>query len=335
MNLMTCTRGPMMSMLNKVSAIIDNTSQDNILYKQKYIQYRDDYFSKVYWNYFPATDKYFFEGNPSFLHEYKNMFDCGSFPLIMARDGYVGILEFFFENPKPPRDFKSVILINKKFEKLIPKKWKDNVAVYSISANRKITKSDSKRFLIIYGNTGEDIFWKDDPKILAKKYAEIASEFDDVICILPQKEPLLSSYIEQVKNHNLTLLKEIYRNFGFDVKIAYNFNKFFENNKVKHFSFLNIDQNNVFVSDSYYDYFLSCKKGYSLNNQNNFSTNCLRYSLSQYHEVVIEEASLGESLFPEFFIQYKMFAGRTMSLYDIYQSKLFKKLYIKYFFKDI
>jgi hypothetical protein len=318
-------------MLNKVREIISSNTNDDILYKKWDTQHRDEYFSKVYWHYHPSTEKYFFEGNPSFLHEYKNLFDCGRFPIITLRDGFVGILEFFLVHPTPPKDFKSMVLINKKFASLIPIKWKEYVLSYVVTAREQKNKDIDQDLLLLYGFGTEDTFWEKSPKELLNEYAEISKGYKETICIFPQRESLLSTSREQTKNYAIELIKETYRNFGFDVKLALDFKAFFSNNEFTNFSFLGLDKSNVFVADSYFEHFLYSSGGQSLNKKQTIGSDFLEYNLSANHKIVIEEVNFDESIFAEFYIQYRILGRTDLSIYQIYQSPEFKKMFLKYF----
>lgn len=318
-------------MLDKVKEIISNSSEDEILYKKWDTAHRSDYFSKVYWHYHPATEKYFFEGNPSFSHEYKNMFDCGRFPIIMLRDGYVGVLEFFILHPKPPRDFRSIVAINKKFTSLVPEKWKGYVVSYSVKQREDTRVKDSSELLVVYGFGTEDIFWKQSAEELIAEVANVSKGFKETVCIFPQRESMLSSGKEQVKNHALELIKRTYQHFGFDVKLAMNFRGFFNNNQVEEFSFLGLDKNKAFISDNYFEHYMYSKGGRSLNEQEQVCSDNIEYNLSRFHKISFEDIDYSKCIFPEFYIQYKLLGGKDVSMYKIYQSEVFKKLFLKYF----
>jgi hypothetical protein len=322
-------------MLSKIKEIIAANTEDDILYKKWDTKHKDEYFSKVYWHYHPATEKYFFEANPSFFHEYKNMFDCGRFPLVMLRDGFVGILEFFLVHPIPPKDFRSIVLINKRFSRLIPLKWKNYVVTYSITERKQDIIKEKNDLLVIYGFGTEDVFWGKSPRKLLEKYASISQEYKQTVCVFPQRESMLSSEKEQSKNYALQLIKETYKNFGFDVKMALDSQKFFENNKLDNFSFINLDQLGVFISDNYIDHYLYRSGGRSLNTVYPREEEALEYNLSANHKVIIEEVNFNDNVFSEFYIQYRILGAKELSLYKVYQSMTFKELFLKHFTSNI
>lgn len=326
----------MMSTLNKVRTMIQNYEESDILYKKWDIRHRDEYFSRVYWNQMPALEKYFFEANPSYFYEYQNMFDIGRYPLVMIRDGYVGILDFFFMHPVPTKDMPTIFMIPKKYKRLVPKKWKEQVVFYTIEENKK--SEDTKKLLIVHGPGLEDVFWKRTPEDIVSDLANLSTEYKKVYLLLPQRDSFLSTPKEQRNLYWLQLIKNVYKHFGFDVQMSLEISAFLkklESKKVlSNFSFINIDQNQVFNADNYIDHYLWSKGGHRIElEKENVLPNSdeVEYSLSPFHKIKISEYDVEESLFGEFYIIFKMMRKEGSSIYDIYQSRKFKELFIKYF----
>lgn len=321
-----------MSMLNNIKEIIDSNGDGDILYKKWDVQFRDDYFSQVYWSYFPVTQKYYFEGNPSFSYEYKNLFDIGRYPITTLRDGFVGLLEFFLLHPTPTSDFRSKILIHKKFERIVPKQWKDFVACYSINSRRKRSVVPaSEQTLIIHGLGLEECFWKSSPIEIAQNLQKKASGFKEVKFLIPQRESLMSSKENQEKKFNVALLKAIYEVFGFDIEIEMNVEDFLEKFKSKKFSFLNLDSSMAFIADNYIDHFLFSIGGNCLNEEISIDRDFIEFNLSHYHKITIEEISFTENIFSRFYLPHKLSGRKEISIYDVYQSKLFQKNFTEFF----
>ena len=320
----------MMSMLNKIKQIIDSNGYGDILYKKWDVQFRDDYFGQVYWSYFPITEKYYFEGNPAFSYEYKNLFDIGRYPITTFRDGFVGLLEFFLVHPLPSKDFRSKILIHKKFETIVPKQWKDFVACYSLKP-RKVKLRATKETLVIHGLGLEECFWQKTPIELARELKEKSRGFKEVQFLIPQRESLMSSKLNQEKKFNVALLKAIYEIFGFDIKIEMNTEEFFKKFKLKNFAFLNLDSSKAFIADNYIDHYFFSIGGECLNEQYTEAENNLDYNLSHHHKISIEEIDTTKSVFSQFYMPHKLSGRKEVSVYDVYQSKHFQKSFIEHF----
>ena len=81
-----------MTILNEIKSIINsNYLNSETLYNKWKVNFRDEHFEEIYWDNYPFMDKYYFEANPSYLYEYEDMFDLGRYPLVMLRDGLLGI----------------------------------------------------------------------------------------------------------------------------------------------------------------------------------------------------------------------------------------------------
>lgn len=320
-------------MLNKIEEILNSiTPEQDLLYKKWNIQHRDEFFTQIYWSYHPETEKYFFEGNPAFSYEYKNIFDFGRYPITMLRDGFVGVLEFFLLHPIPPKDFKSVILIHKKYERLIPKSWKDQVACYEIQ-QREDTFERQNNFLFCYGTATEQLFWNQSVDELAQKLSTEVKKYSDFLLYLPIRDSHLSSS-PQKKMHYLELLKELYRNIGFDIPIVHDsFDKILKRLETKNFDFLSMDTGKVFIADDYNSHVLFSLGGNQIVQKTYFeeSDDLMVCNLSSNHCIKVGEAQLGNTLFPEFFVDFKFNGQKTRSIYEVFKDLSFQEKFRKYF----
>ncbi len=319
-----------MSMLNKIEQIIDSNGHGEIHYKKWDVEFRDDYFDKVYWSYFPITKKYYFEANPSFSYEYKNLFDLARYPMTLLRDGYVGLLDLFLTHPIPNSDIKTFILIDKKFESLIPKQWKKQVACYSIGPIKEKFQKKGET-VIVHGLGVEETFWKESPKSLIENIKKITKEYKKIIFLTPQRESLMSTRDNQIKKYDLALFKALHEVYGFDIEIEMQSEEYLSKFKMKEFSFYNINQSKVFVADDFIDHFFYSKGGYSLNQMNEIGEERLKYKLSRYHEISIENPSSKEGDFSKLYLPFKMSKKTDVSIYDIFQSDFYRKYFIANF----
>jgi hypothetical protein len=320
-----------MSILSEIKEHIVNTHSDDIHYKKWHVGFRDEYFKEIYWSYYPITQKYFFEANPTFLYEYRSIEDMQRYPLILVRDGFVGILDFFLVNPSPAKFFKTILLIEKKFEKLVPKQWLKQVAVYEVYSTKK--EEAKKENLLIHGQGMEDLFWSDDLDKRIFDIKKIASQYKNINFVISQRESLLSSSENKGKQHNLSLHKSIYEHFGFEVKINVDVQKELKLLKFSNFGFINLDHTNGFVSDNYIDHFLYSKGGVNLDAIETSNSYKEHYNLSPFHGVGLKELDAAKSVFAEFYLAYKMSNSGVTSIYGLYQSEKFKSLYYKHFSK--
>ncbi|MAZ49105.1 MAG: hypothetical protein CME65_11115 [Halobacteriovoraceae bacterium] len=321
-----------MSMLDRIEEKINKINIDqDILYKKWNIQHRDELFTSVYWSYFPMTEKYFFEANPAFFYEYKNLFDFGRYPLCLVRDGFLGILDFFLVHSKPSSDFASTLLIPKEFEKLVPKTWKDQVAVYEFYNKKKNIEPSEQ--VVIYGTPTAEVFYQYSVSELAQWVSVLKAKYQQYLFCVPIRESLLASDKVNREMKFIQFLKEIYRHCGFDVDIFHDdIEKRMKNLEGSQFHYSSFDRSKIFISDNYYDHFLSSIGGTNLD-WSFEKEGGLKYELSGEHGIRFSELNLDNNCFGEFFLQFKLSGSRTKSIYEIFQSPDVQKTYLKNFSK--
>ncbi len=319
-----------MSILSRVDELITSSASGDIHYKKWNVDFRDQYFKDVYWSYFPITEKYFFEGNPTFLYEYRNLNDIARYPLVTVRDGFSGILDFFLNNPTPPEDFRTLLLVPKKFEGLIPKQWNEYVGSYNLKSKKERSHSSNEE-IIIHGLGVEDLFWNEKFSKKIKELKNLVDDFSKTTFLIPQRESLLSDRSNQNKKYNLLLHKHLYENFGFDINTENDSEKFINNYKRSNFCFVNLDQNNGFVFDNYIDHYLWSKGGIKLEEEFRDEGEQLEYDLSPFHSICISDVNSDLCSFPEFYLTYRISGARRSSLYSVYQNEKFVNLFNKYY----
>ncbi|MDP7321718.1 MAG: hypothetical protein QF441_13990 [Bacteriovoracaceae bacterium] len=318
-------------MLDKIQKIIENNGKnDNDLYYKKWdTEFRDELFKEVYWSYFPITQKYYFEANPAFISEFRNLFDLGRFPLVMLRDGYVGLLDFFFQQAKPTLDLPSEILIHKKFEKLVPKGWEDRIHLYSFM--NKGEEKPCMENLVLHGIGTEELFWHSN---LEQRLQALKDKCQgaNIFLFLPQRNSPLSRKEHQDMKFNLKTMQIIFKVFGDEVTVETDSERFFKKFNFERFSFYNLDQSHVFVADNFLDHYLYSMGGSNFANEGEEPIgDHLSYDLSLKHKIIIEPVNIAKSHFPEFYLPHKLSGKKDISLYHIFRSDVFKKLFIKHF----
>lgn len=320
-----------MSTLNKISEMLENINpEQNLLYKKWNIQHRDELFTQLYWSHHPMTEKYYFEANPSFYYEYKNIFDLGRYPIVMLRDGFLGILEFFLLHPKPHKDIDTTLLIPKQFERLVPKPWESQVASYNIYQKKRetFTKADH---IFIYATPTEELFINRSPAEMAKEISEVIKSYASYQIYFPIRDSILSDQAGKEKLFYIEFVKEIYRHVGFDANILFHHIheslKFLEG---KSFDFYNLDESKMLIEDNYLDHYL-----YSVGGSNYIESSRvndgLTYDLSKGHGIEIQEIDFSKNCFSEFFLNFKLTGQRTRSIYEIFKDKKIRELYHKNF----
>jgi hypothetical protein len=93
---------------------------------------------------------YFSSLNPLFLFQVRELSELKKYETVLARDGIIPLLWFFYRFPKPS-NLKTNILVSKDLERFIPLDWRKHVKTYEmVSLNHFGPKKKSSR-LLIYG----------------------------------------------------------------------------------------------------------------------------------------------------------------------------------------
>lgn len=319
-----------MSTLNKIQEKIQKINIDqDLLYKKWNIQHRDELFTSAYWAYFPMTEKYFFEANPGFLYEYKNLFDFGRYPISLVRDGFLGILDFFLVHSKPPKDFTSIVLVPKKFERLVPKSWQEQVAVYEFFNKKEVP--ENKKEVIIYGSPTAEIFYQKDISDVAKWVCDTISDYKKYHLMIPIRDSVIAPEKIKKKMHFIEFLKELYRNHGFDIEIHHNeVDEKIKSFEGSDFDYCGLDQDKIFINDNFLDHKLSSFGGFNKSWKSGPGEG-MTYALSGSHGIEINELSFEDNIFSEFYLNFKLTGSRTKSIYQVFESNEIREIYLKHF----
>ncbi len=237
--------------------------------------------------YTPATFDYFLELNPSFITQYKNLDNIAEYPVVMLRDGFLGIFYFFVKNPKPYKELKTLFLIPKKFSSLVPKFWKENVLFYSI---KNIHQSHPINHVYIYGALTSDNFI----------FNTIAQSVEKISSLIPTKArvSLMSTfkhqYFFEYKNeieYALSFLKEMYKKRGFDLECIDEYKTEIYESADQSCGFINIDDDHFIINDDYLSHYFSSRGASSLRENSAIEENVIKtIKLSPYHSLYLETA---------------------------------------------
>lgn len=319
-------------MLDRIEKYIQHNNKDKkIQYKATTPVFKNEIYKELYWSYYPFFFKYYFEANPAYSFEYRSMEEIGKFPVAMLRDGYLGVLSFFFNHPKPNPYFISILIISKKYEKLVPKAWSKQVAFYEIK-NRKTYQAKSHN-LVMFGSTVPENFWGKN-EMLPQDLVKNINSFENIYCFQPTRKSLL---VEEEKNFSadhIKLATQIARLVGDKAHFYENFQEFskiFET--VEPGQYFDLDQANLISADGFYQHFLMANKfcAFGSSGKDNKKNDCLSYNLSMYHKVEISVNTSSESLFPEIYLDYKMEKTSKKNIYDLFKLKSIKNFYLKHF----
>lgn len=328
---MICISRFMMSILDKLHKIISHEQgQFDSLYSKWKPNYQDEYFEKIHWDFYPFLEKYYFEANPSYFYEYKNLLDIGRYPVVMLRDGFLGVLSFFFKYHTPSDDLDTIILVHRKFEKLVPRNWNGRVALYDIVPRSDIPKKNNDS-LVIYANPVAELLWDEDIKTIFKRYAEPINRYKNVSCIFPTRTLSIYGKNKPSQDCSYNLLAQAKTMISSIVSVYPSFDIFMNVNKTAKFDFLNLDEAKIFNADNFVDHLL-----YSHGHQNmrEFLTETeahLGYNLSMGHQVRIFDCDVENSEFKKYYFHYKAEPQRFAGLYSVGEVPEIEHLYQQHF----
>lgn len=149
------------SLIKKIESI---SADDRRIVTNKMTWLREQSIVNKFYHYFyPHSEVYQSPLIPLFLYELEDLEMLNYFPVVLARDGAISLMKFFFENPNPSK-VKTPILIHQSLKNLVPLAWKENIAFYNYDAKKiaKVDQSIDKIFLTLFS----------EPKHCSLEYAE-------------------------------------------------------------------------------------------------------------------------------------------------------------------
>lgn len=292
----------MIHMLDRIKKYIHEAHDEVILWKRWDIKYKSLFYRDCAWRLYPFTHKYYFEGNPSFLHEYKNIADMQRHPLIMLRDGLVPLISFFVENYKPPENFQSIFLVPKRFENIIPKAWFPYVATYEFEY--PTLKGRKPEVIYINGMGVSYTFWKKSIDEVVDNLLGKVPKGSKVEFLLPVRERSVFLLVDETK-YISELLRKIYQKFDKDVVLHSSHDKILDIKFNKNSAFCDLEDSPYIIGDNYLHHVLCNENSAYIDAQKLDKNNALVYPLSLHHNVVIREIDSSENQFQDIAFRIK------------------------------
>jgi hypothetical protein len=272
----------MVSMLDKIKSQIENISKDELLFKRWDLGHENFYLKNIISFRYSHTQPYYFELNPSFVAQYRDIEAMLSFKFVMLRDGFWGLYYLFLKNTVLPKYCDTIFLIPLKFSRLVPPAWKKNVLFYQF----KYKQFEIKEQLLIYGCPYTEVQLKQ----------EISTNIMNAIQNSPKITYLHTgiSYRGNSGEINISYANEIIREIyslkgvsqtniieGFSEEIIANFNDTF--------AFRNLDADHFIIYDDYLTQLFAAKGMSNLNKIENDQAKNSKlissYALSFYHQI--------------------------------------------------
>ncbi len=233
----------------------------------------------------PATFDYFFELNPSFHYQYHDLENLSEYPIVMLRDGFLGIFHFFVKFPKPLKGMDTLLLIPKEFSYLVSKFWKEKVLFYTIENTQKV---EEIKHTYIFGTLTKDNFLKSNISKTVKKMKTLIPKESKISVVTSVKHHFFLDFRNEIET-SMLFQKEMYKEFGFDIN-------FIDEYKIKNFEnldsscgFIDLDSDKFIISDHYFKHFFSSRGARDLNQVKQQNKNILKtVKLSPYHHINLE-----------------------------------------------
>ena len=270
-------------MQQKIKKHIGKVSQDELNIKRWDLANPSSPFYQAMFRKYPLNEKYYFELNPSFVYEYPSYEMMFTLPFVMIRDGFYGILLFFLKNPKPPVKCETTILVPAMFQKLVPKMWQGHVLIYDYIYKQE---EIANKKVVIYGNVSRENFVDTD----VKSFLKTIPKADEYVLVSPLRD---YGFLPGQNEGQLCVefQKEIYKNFGFDVKTFQQFRVDHLNFVDKKYAYKNIDSDHFLIFDDYLNHFFASVGAANLNQRTCESEmiNATIINMSPYHQIRIGE----------------------------------------------
>ncbi|MBC77070.1 MAG: hypothetical protein CME64_13735 [Halobacteriovoraceae bacterium] len=291
-----------MSTLNKVQKLIQGSHDEVLMCKKWNVFYSSQLYRDANDKLWPTTHRYYFEGNPSFLCEYKNFADMERFPIIMLRDSLVTLAAFFLTNTIPPKKFKTIFLIPKRWSHIVPRSWRDNVASFEIIR----PQAENPETVLAFGHFNDYSFWKDSPKKTFERVKSILPENSKKIFYVPMRDRSVFSHIDESPSY-AECMRIIFQNFGSDIELVTDNNKILNVKLSSKDAYCDLTPDNLLCSDSYLHHWFGTKNIGELGGKKVEQTNNdLVYPLSLYHSICISKLQFDEQAFASLFYKTKV-----------------------------
>ena len=285
-----------MSTLNKVKKLIEVSHDELILAKKWDIRHRSAIFKSAYDRMYPFAFRYYFEGNPSFLNDYANFLDMERYPLIMLRDGLVNLADFFLTNFRPPSSFRSMLLIPKRMEGIVPIGWKDQVAFYQCRFPLW-QGQEAPRKVLVSGLLSNYTFWKDKPETVFKDLRDKIPQESKVEFFIPLRDRLVFDSVDEAPCI-LESFKWLYHFFGRDTLVHSDNSRILLHKLGREDAHISLGDEPFLVADNFFDHWQASRNIPSLSAKEvAVKVGDLVYKLSPYHDIVIDaggEAAFGD-----------------------------------------
>lgn len=249
---------------------------------------------------FPHSKSYDSLLNPMFLHELKSKESLCLFKQVLVRDGLLGAIVFFRENPSPAEGMDTVLYINKNLISTVPAAWRAHCDFYeNIKLDLDNKHTGTPQVYIVF-NESEDFSSQSEyeKKIeMIFEYFDKKDEFPNVIFVPINRNFLIK---EDSCGGSLSLYRKLKTGLKYFPDSSCIKWESISELKVNNSFFMVANQNNFHISDDYIDFFFLSRGATPLDRNYSVNENRTIIQLSPFHGVSILDASEVKSLDKDF-----------------------------------
>jgi hypothetical protein len=264
----------------------------------------------IYWRHIPATERFYTELNSSFVVDYSNIQSMATFPVILLKDGYFGLLYFFLKNPKPINNFRTILLIPSEFEYLIPKSWEENTLIYEFEYTDNKDKTSKGIFT---GIPSKENF------LIKTAEEKLKDSFGKGIHIQSNvygRDRFIMPHLNEQNYYN-DYKKALYKKFGFDI-VEHNEYNVLDWSKIdQSYGFFNLDSDHFLIYSDYLDFVFASKGAKYINKPRELITApILSLDVSPYHRIKVGNHSNLDDTTLKHLIKLRL-SGTPIALHNI------------------
>lgn len=275
--------------------------------------FRDIYHHQTIADALPMTEGYYHPLNPCFLFELSGPAIMNHSSIITVRDGYITFMDFLLNNHQSLARWKTLFIVPKAFEKLIPSHLSSYFVGYNLS--QKDQKKSQDKF--IFGYLTEEYLGSDIEATLSKIKL---TDGDKVTLFLPQETNL-----EKV-SYNSTFCQEFLFTLGQKLKNHQvrhiNTNDFFNTSDFSPYEFIDLANDHSMISDNFIHFLMAsrgCSNVYPTKSQSSFFS----IDLSMFHQLDLYELEPHNECFAELLLYKKQHPSKKL-IEDSYFSTFLK-----------
>jgi hypothetical protein len=207
---------------------------------------------KYYYYLYPHSSLYQSPLIPIFLFELNDIDFLNYFPAILARDGSLSLIKFFYTYPEP-KNIKTTILINRKLSSLVPEAWQDNIAFYTFSseATNVVEQSVENIYLSLFSDVHHCSYEFAKERLTTLKESMTPGHKPKINCFFNYNIPVGEELLKKHKTGHMFKITSFLTKLFIDFEIEYlNYEEITSSN-MEDSVFLDLNECDFLISDCF------------------------------------------------------------------------------------